>query len=197
MTKSEEYIKRITEITDLTEEGIQTLVDNKKTELKGLISEEGALFIIAKEYGIEEIKSAEKKIIDHEVIDLMKEIEEENPELKEVMEIVKTKQYKTLYNAIYKAGKQLIDYAEGKKLFSIGPGEKINAAAEKPKKEKIEFIDVAIIKDYNEKSYKLRNEKDQYCFIAKSNIEKIDGNRIHLTSKAQNFVKFEWQDEKQ
>lgn len=50
-TKSEAYIKKIIEITGLKEADIKKLVEEKREELKGLISEAGALFIIAKELG--------------------------------------------------------------------------------------------------------------------------------------------------
>ena len=64
--KTEIYINKIIEDTGLTRKEIQNLVEDKKNELKGLISDEGALFIIAKELGVD-IKSESK--------DLLKEIE--------------------------------------------------------------------------------------------------------------------------
>ncbi|MFX1418625.1 MAG: DUF2240 family protein [Promethearchaeota archaeon] len=64
--KIEAYINKIIEDTGLTRKEIQTLVEDKKSELKGLISDEGALFIIAKELGVD-IKGENK--------DLLKEIE--------------------------------------------------------------------------------------------------------------------------
>ncbi len=51
--KTEAYIKKIIEETGLSKSEIQTLVEEKKEELKGLISEEGALFVIAKELGVD------------------------------------------------------------------------------------------------------------------------------------------------
>lgn len=53
MTKVETYIKKIIEETGMTKTEIQTLIDEKQDELKGLVSEEGALFIISKELGVE------------------------------------------------------------------------------------------------------------------------------------------------
>lgn len=53
MTKEEAYINIIIEETGLTRTEIQKLVDEKKEYLKGLISTEGALFIITKELGID------------------------------------------------------------------------------------------------------------------------------------------------
>jgi len=51
--KSEAYINKILEETGLSRKEIQDLVEEKKVELKGLISDEGALFIIAKELGVD------------------------------------------------------------------------------------------------------------------------------------------------
>ncbi|MFX0022827.1 MAG: DUF2240 family protein [Candidatus Hermodarchaeota archaeon] len=64
--KTEVYVNKIIEDTGLTRKEIQNLVEDKKNELKGLISDEGALFIIAKELGVD-IKGENK--------DLLKEIE--------------------------------------------------------------------------------------------------------------------------
>jgi replication factor A1 len=64
--KTEVYINKIIEDTGLTRKEIQSLIEEKKSELKGLISDEGALFIIAKELGVD-IKEENK--------DLLKEIE--------------------------------------------------------------------------------------------------------------------------
>jgi len=64
--KTEVYINKIIEDTGLTRKEIQNLVEDKKNELKGLISDEGALFIIAKELGVD-IKGESK--------DLLKDIE--------------------------------------------------------------------------------------------------------------------------
>ncbi|MDX1797200.1 MAG: DUF2240 family protein [Candidatus Lokiarchaeia archaeon] len=64
--KTEVYINKIIEDTGLTRKEIQNLVEEKKNELKGLISDEGALFIIAKELGVD-IKEENK--------DLLKDIE--------------------------------------------------------------------------------------------------------------------------
>lgn len=53
LSKNEIYINRIIEETGLTRKEIKKLVDEKQTELKGLISTEGALFIISKEMGLD------------------------------------------------------------------------------------------------------------------------------------------------
>ncbi len=64
--KTEAYVNKLIEDTGLTRKEIQNLVEDKKNELKGLISDEGALFIIAKELGVD-VKSENK--------DLLKEID--------------------------------------------------------------------------------------------------------------------------
>jgi replication factor A1 len=60
--KTEVYINKIIEDTGLTRKEIQNLVEDKKNELKGLISDEGALFIIAKELGVD-IKGENKELL--------------------------------------------------------------------------------------------------------------------------------------
>jgi len=64
--KAEAYINKIIESTGLTRKEIQDMVEDKKKELKGLISEEGALFVIARELGVD-VKEENK--------DLMNDIE--------------------------------------------------------------------------------------------------------------------------
>ncbi|TFG25237.1 MAG: DUF2240 family protein [Promethearchaeota archaeon] len=58
----EAYINKIFEETGLTRKEIKDLVEEKKVELKGLISEEGALFIIAKELGVD-VKDENKELL--------------------------------------------------------------------------------------------------------------------------------------
>jgi len=60
--KVENYINKIIEDTGLTRKEIQDLVNKKKEELKGLISDDGALFIIAKELGVD-VKDENKKYL--------------------------------------------------------------------------------------------------------------------------------------
>jgi replication factor A1 len=59
---TEAYINKIMDETGLTPKEIQELVNEKKAELKGLISDEGALLIIAKELMVE-IKTQEKEYL--------------------------------------------------------------------------------------------------------------------------------------
>lgn len=74
--KSESYITKIIEETGLNRKEIQDLVTEKKEELRGLISEEGALFIIAKELGVD-VKTNNKELmgdLDINVSDITKEM---------------------------------------------------------------------------------------------------------------------------
>lgn len=74
--KSESYITKIIEETGLNRKEIQELVNEKKQELRGLISEEGALFIIAKELGVD-VKTSNKELmgdLDINISDITKEM---------------------------------------------------------------------------------------------------------------------------
>ena len=62
LMKTESYINKIVEDTGLTRKEINAMVEEKKNELKGLISEEGALFIIAKELGVD-VKDENKDLL--------------------------------------------------------------------------------------------------------------------------------------
>ena len=64
--KSDAYITKIIQDTGLTRSEIHNKVEEKKSELKGLISDEGALFLIAKEFGVD---------VSNENTDLIKDIE--------------------------------------------------------------------------------------------------------------------------
>jgi len=50
--KIDNYLKKIIEDTGLSKKEIYNLVEEKKKELRGLISDEGALFVIGKELGV-------------------------------------------------------------------------------------------------------------------------------------------------
>jgi len=74
--KSESYITKIIEETGLNRKEIQDLVKEKKQELKGLISDEGALFIIAKELGVD-VKTENKELmgdLDINISDITREM---------------------------------------------------------------------------------------------------------------------------
>ncbi|MHA1150000.1 MAG: DUF2240 family protein [Promethearchaeota archaeon] len=61
------YIQKIIKETGLTPKEIQDLVEEKKEELKGLISEEGALFVVAKELGVDVKEESQEIIKDIEI----------------------------------------------------------------------------------------------------------------------------------
>ena len=60
--KTEVYINKIIEDTGLSRKEINDMMEEKKSELKGLISEEGALFIIAKELGVD-VKDENRELL--------------------------------------------------------------------------------------------------------------------------------------
>ncbi len=88
--KSELYINKILKNTGLTRKEIQDMVENKKVELKGLISEEGALFIIARELGVD-VKEENKDLLNE--IDL--NISDITPNMKNINLIGRIKE---IYN---------------------------------------------------------------------------------------------------
>ncbi|MFX1477179.1 MAG: DUF2240 family protein [Promethearchaeota archaeon] len=89
--KGEAYINKIIENTGLTRKEIQSLVEDKKVELKGLISEEGALFIIARELGVD-VKEENK--------DLLKDIEIHISDITQNMKNISiVGRIKAIYNA--------------------------------------------------------------------------------------------------
>lgn len=77
--KTDAYINKIIEDTGLTKKEIQNLVEEKKAELKGLISDEGALFVIAKELGVD-VKSESKDIM----VDIELNISDITPNMKNI-----------------------------------------------------------------------------------------------------------------
>ncbi|MFX1411255.1 MAG: hypothetical protein ACFFA6_12975 [Promethearchaeota archaeon] len=65
--KTEAYINKIIENTGLPRNEIQQLVEEKKTELKGLISDEGALFIVAEELGVDVKEESKSPLEDFDI----------------------------------------------------------------------------------------------------------------------------------
>jgi replication factor A1 len=97
--KTEAYISKIIEDTGLTRNDIKTMVEEKKNELKGLISEEGALFIIAKELGVD-VKDENKdflKDIDINIADI-------TPNMKNITLIGRIKQINKTFSFNKKDG---------------------------------------------------------------------------------------------
>lgn len=70
----EEVIKRIIEDTGLSRAEIQQLVEEKKEELNGRISDEGALFIIIKELGADLLLKESEQKIDSDQVMALKEL---------------------------------------------------------------------------------------------------------------------------
>ena len=88
--KTEAYVNKIIEGTGLTRKEIQDMVEEKKKELKGLISEEGALFVIARELGVD-VKEENK--------DLLKDIDLNISDITENMKNISiTGRIKEIYN---------------------------------------------------------------------------------------------------
>ncbi|TFF90737.1 MAG: DUF2240 family protein [Promethearchaeota archaeon] len=99
--KTENYIKKIVKATGLSRKEIQDLVENKKKELKGLISEEGALFVIAKELGVD-VKEENKE--------LLKDIEikttDISPNMKNITLVGRVRNIRDVYTFDKKDGSQ-------------------------------------------------------------------------------------------
>lgn len=149
----------------------------------------------------EEIKEEKPKTELDEINEFVEELKQEDPEAKELLDIMKTKAFKTQYQATYRATRQalrdFVDYAKEQQLFSTistAPGE--TKKVPDTKKDKIEFVEFAIIKDYSEKSYKLWNKDGLVTYIPKSCVDKKDDNKVYLTSKAKNWYEPEWKEDK-
>jgi replication factor A1 len=97
--KTESYINKIIEETGLTRKEIQDKVEEKKKELKGLISEEGALFIIAKELGVD-VKEENRELLKE--IDI--NISDLTSNMKNITLTGRIKQINTVFNFTKKDG---------------------------------------------------------------------------------------------
>lgn len=75
MNELEEVVKKIVEHTGMSEEDVRRKIKEKKEELSNLISDEGAAYILAKEYGIDLIKRKSYKLKIKNVISGMRNIE--------------------------------------------------------------------------------------------------------------------------
>ncbi len=58
----EEIIQKIVEETELSEEEVKEQVNSKEEEFKGLVSEEGAAHLVAKEHGVKIVKDVDKDL---------------------------------------------------------------------------------------------------------------------------------------
>ncbi len=91
--KTDAYISKIIQETGLTRNEIKTMVEEKKNELKGLISEEGALFIIAKELGVD-VKEENKDLLR----DIEINISDITPNMKNITLIGRIKQINKIFS---------------------------------------------------------------------------------------------------
>jgi len=98
--KTEKYIRRIIEETGLSKKDIEERVNEKKKELKGLISEEGALFIIARELGVE-IKEDQRYIEDIEI-----KVSDIKPQMKNITLVGRVKQINRIHQFKRKDGSE-------------------------------------------------------------------------------------------
>ncbi|TFF87556.1 MAG: DUF2240 family protein, partial [Promethearchaeota archaeon] len=98
--KTERYIRRIIEETGLSKKDIEERVKEKKKELKGLISEEGALFIIARELGVE-IKEDQRYIEDIEI-----KVSDIKPQMKNITLVGRVKQINRIHQFKRKDGSE-------------------------------------------------------------------------------------------
>ena len=106
--KKENYIKKIIYQTDLKREEILKAVEEKKEELKGLISDEGALFIIAKELGVDVKYSSENLDISAVNISLLKEDMKNINVVGRIKEIYKEFEFTNKYGEIGSVGSFLL-----------------------------------------------------------------------------------------
>lgn len=97
--KADSYIKKIIEATGLSKKEIQEKVKEKKEELKGLISEEGALFIIAKEYGVD-VKEENRDLLS----DIDINVEDIKPDMKNITLVGRIKNIYQVYSFDKKQG---------------------------------------------------------------------------------------------
>jgi len=77
--KIDVYVRKIIEETGLHKDEIEKKVQEKKEELKGLISDEGALFIIAKELGVD-VKDQNSEFLE----DIEINIQDINPNMRNI-----------------------------------------------------------------------------------------------------------------
>ncbi len=61
MYSLKEIIQEIVKVSDLSEEEVRKRIGEKQTELSGLVSEEGAAYIVGKELGVNLLKETKKK----------------------------------------------------------------------------------------------------------------------------------------
>ena len=106
------------------------------------------------------------------LLDEMKEITEEfRVDNKEILEILKSDLYKTLWE-IFKRATIKIEIVNIDQLSTgnISPGEKIDSTQKKDKSESIKFQNITLV-DQTEKAFKYRNEAFEICWFAKKGVK--------------------------
>lgn len=155
-TPSEYMFKKIKEDTELTTEEINQKIRDKRDKLKGLISEEGALFIILKEFGLDMDEYHRKfdapELSEEGFTEESKEQTQEaftDEEVQEEIEFVDTK--------------KAVSHTEPKKVEPV----------EKPSTEIIEFNKGEIDEMDSEKQHIIR-EIELYNFTIQNIVKKSD-----------------------
>jgi replication factor A1 len=101
MSKTEIYIKKIIEETGLSKKDIQERLEEKKEELKGLITDKGALFVIAKELGVE-IKDQSSGIVE----DIELNVSDIKPGMKNIVLVGRVKEINQIHTFNRKDGSE-------------------------------------------------------------------------------------------
>ena len=101
MSKTEIYIKKIIEETGLSKKDIQERLEEKKEELKGLITDKGALFVIAKELGVE-IKDQNSGIVE----DIELNVSDIKPGMKNIVLVGRVKEINQIHTFNRKDGSE-------------------------------------------------------------------------------------------
>mgnify|MGYP002761548008 CR=1 FL=1 len=72
--ESQELIDKIVEETDLDEEEVKENIDEKMEEFEGLVSEEGAIHLVAKEAGVQLEKAGDQALKVENVVPDMRKV---------------------------------------------------------------------------------------------------------------------------
>jgi len=101
MSETEFYIKKIIEETGLSKKEIQDRLEEKKEELKGLITDKGALIVIAKELGVE-IKDQNSGLLE----DIELNISDIKPGMKNIVLVGRVKEVSQIHSFNRKDGSE-------------------------------------------------------------------------------------------
>jgi len=75
MLSLDEIIKEITEKSDKNEEEVKKLIEEKQDELSGLVSPEGAAYIVAKELGVNLLKETDRDLQVKNIVSGMRSVD--------------------------------------------------------------------------------------------------------------------------